>query len=171
MTDTGQPRLVVRALAPGDLGWVVERHGFRYAAEYDWNATFEDAVARIVAGFVERTDERESGWIAEIDGQRVGCVFCTAADAKSTAQLRLLLVEPSARGRGWGAGWSMSVCGSLPSAATPGSRCGPKRASAGPAHLPTLGIRTRSARTPPQFRARPDRRTLVAGPWLALTGV
>jgi GNAT superfamily N-acetyltransferase len=92
----------VRALAPGDLGWVVERHGFRYAAEYDWDATFEDAVARIVAGFVERTDERESGWIAEIDGHRVGCVFCTAADAKSTAQLRLLLVEPSARGAGVG---------------------------------------------------------------------
>jgi GNAT superfamily N-acetyltransferase len=102
LTDTGCTRLVVRALEPGDLAWVVERHGFRYASEHDWDATFEDAVARIVARFVDRSDEREAGWIAEIDGRRVGCVFCTAADGESIAQLRLLLVEPSARGAGVG---------------------------------------------------------------------
>jgi DNA-binding MarR family transcriptional regulator/GNAT superfamily N-acetyltransferase len=95
--------LVLRPPQPGDLGWVVERHGARYAAEYGWDATFEALVARIVAEFGERRDtQREAAWIAELDGERVGCVFCTAADAEHTAQLRLLLVEPSARGSGVG---------------------------------------------------------------------
>jgi DNA-binding MarR family transcriptional regulator/GNAT superfamily N-acetyltransferase len=95
--------LVLRPPQPGDLGWVVERHGARYAAEYGWDATFEALVARIVADFAERRDtRREAAWIAELDGERVGCVFCSAADAKDTAQLRLLLVEPSARGSGVG---------------------------------------------------------------------
>src|SRR5262249_36159841 len=86
--------LVLRAPAPGDLGWVVERHGYRYAAEYGWDTTFEALVARIVADFAERGDsKREAAWIAELDGERVGCVFCTAAEAKDTAQLRLLIVE------------------------------------------------------------------------------
>jgi DNA-binding MarR family transcriptional regulator/N-acetylglutamate synthase-like GNAT family acetyltransferase len=103
----GPPRrtgLVLRAPEPGDLGWVVERHGATYAAEYGWDATFEALVARIVADFGERHDtKREAAWIAELDGERVGCVFCTAADTADTAQLRLLLVEPSARGSGGGA--------------------------------------------------------------------
>jgi len=98
--------LVLRPPAPGDLGWVVERHGYRYATEYGWDTTFEALVARIVADFAERADiKREAAWIAELDGERVGCVFCTAAndpDAADTAQLRLLLVEPSARGAGVG---------------------------------------------------------------------
>lgn len=95
--------LVLRPPAPGDLGWVVERHGYRYAAEYGWDTTFEALVARIVADFAERDDsKREAAWIAELDGERVGCVFCTAADAKNTARLRLLIVEPSARGAGVG---------------------------------------------------------------------
>src|ERR1700754_4438104 len=95
--------LVLRPPAPGDLGWVVERHGYRYAAEYGWDTTFEALVARIVADFAERDDnKREAAWIAELDGERVGCVFCTAADTKDTAQLRLLIVEPSARGAGVG---------------------------------------------------------------------
>ena len=102
----GPPRragMVLRAPEPGDLGWVVERHGARYAAEYGWDATFEALVAHIVADFAERRDtNREAAWIAELDGQRVGCVFCTAADTADTAQLRLLLVEPSARGSGVG---------------------------------------------------------------------
>jgi DNA-binding MarR family transcriptional regulator/N-acetylglutamate synthase-like GNAT family acetyltransferase len=102
----GHPRrtgLVLRAPDPGDLGWVVERHGARYAAEYGWDAAFEALVARIVAEFAERHDtKREAAWIAELDGERVGCVFCTAADTPDTAQLRLLLVEPSARGSGVG---------------------------------------------------------------------
>jgi DNA-binding MarR family transcriptional regulator/GNAT superfamily N-acetyltransferase len=95
--------LVLRPPGPGDLGWIVERHGARYAAEYGWDDTFEALVARIVADFAERRDtQREAAWIAELDGERVGCVFCTAADADRTAALRLLLVEPSARGAGVG---------------------------------------------------------------------
>jgi DNA-binding MarR family transcriptional regulator/N-acetylglutamate synthase-like GNAT family acetyltransferase len=95
--------LVLRPPAPGDLGWVVERHGYRYAEEYGWGTSFEALVARIVADFAERDDtKREAAWIAELDGERVGCVFCTGADAAGAAQLRLLLVEPSARGSGVG---------------------------------------------------------------------
>jgi GNAT superfamily N-acetyltransferase len=105
-SEARRGRLVLRPPQPGDLGWVVERHGARYAAEYGWNATFEALVARIVADFAERGDtRREAAWIAELDGARVGCVFCTASnnpDAEDTAQLRLLLVEASARGAGVG---------------------------------------------------------------------
>jgi DNA-binding MarR family transcriptional regulator/GNAT superfamily N-acetyltransferase len=101
--ETHPVGVVLRPPQPGDLGWVVERHGDRYAAEYGWDATFEALVARIVAEFAERRDtRREAAWIAELDGERVGCVFCTAAEAEHTAQLRLLLVEPSARGAGVG---------------------------------------------------------------------
>jgi DNA-binding MarR family transcriptional regulator/GNAT superfamily N-acetyltransferase len=95
--------VVLRPPQPGDLGWVVERHGDRYAAEYGWDVTFESLAARVVADIAERLGTgREAGWIAELDGTRVGCVFCTAADEADTAQLRLLLVEPSARGFGVG---------------------------------------------------------------------
>jgi DNA-binding MarR family transcriptional regulator/GNAT superfamily N-acetyltransferase len=93
----------LRPLAPGDLGWVIHRHGVRYAQEYDWDATFETLVARILTDYAERPDPaRERGWIAEVDGEPVGCVFCMRHD-DGTAQLRLLLVEPGARGLGIGA--------------------------------------------------------------------
>ena len=103
----GGPRprtsVILRPPEPGDLGWVVERHGARYAAEYGWDVTFESLAARVVADIAERSGTgREAGWIAELDGTRVGCVFCTAADEADDAQLRLLLVEPSARGFGVG---------------------------------------------------------------------
>ncbi|GFG48723.1 MarR family transcriptional regulator [Mycolicibacterium agri] len=95
--------LILRPPAPGDLGWVVERHGARYAAEYGWDVGFEALVARIVADFADRRDTTsQAAWIAELDGERVGCVFCTASDTPGTAQLRLLLVEPHARGAGVG---------------------------------------------------------------------
>jgi len=95
--DTVRSR--IRALgAAGDLGWVVMAHGQIYAAEFGWDASFEVLVAQIVADYAGQHDPaREAAWIAELDGRRVGCVFCVAADA-TTAQLRILLVDPSARG-------------------------------------------------------------------------
>jgi GNAT superfamily N-acetyltransferase len=95
---------VVRPLGrPGDLGWVVMAHGEMYAEQFGWDATFEALVARIVADYAERHDPaREAAWIAEAGGRRVGCVFCVAAD-ETTAQLRILLVDPAARGHGLGA--------------------------------------------------------------------
>ena len=93
---------VLRPPGPGDLGWVVERHGALYAEQYGWDESFEALVARVVAEYAEDRDpERESAWIAELDGGPVGCVFCVRKDEK-VAQLRLLLVEPRTRGRGIG---------------------------------------------------------------------
>jgi GNAT superfamily N-acetyltransferase len=87
---------------PGDLGWVVMAHGELYAAEFGWDTTFEALVARIVADWAQDHDPaREAAWIAELEGERVGCVFCVAAD-EWTAQLRILLVDPRARGHGLG---------------------------------------------------------------------
>ncbi|TCP57337.1 MarR family transcriptional regulator with acetyltransferase activity [Tamaricihabitans halophyticus] len=94
--------VVIRAPRPGDLGWVVQRHGQRYAAEYGWNAEFEALVARIVADYANGRDQSgEAAWIAELAGEPVGCVFC-ARESADTAKLRLLLVEPAARGHGIG---------------------------------------------------------------------
>jgi GNAT superfamily N-acetyltransferase len=87
---------------PGDLGWVVMAHGEQYAREFGWDASFEALVARIVADYASLpVDGRTGAWIAELDGQRVGCVFCTNDDA-DTARLRILLVDPVARGHGLG---------------------------------------------------------------------
>jgi DNA-binding MarR family transcriptional regulator/N-acetylglutamate synthase-like GNAT family acetyltransferase len=97
------PGYVLRLPGPGDLGWVVERHGALYAEEYRWDATFEALVARVVADFVDQLDTtRDRAWIAELDGRRAGSILCVKKTAK-IAQLRLLLVEPWARGRGIGA--------------------------------------------------------------------
>ena len=88
---------------PGDLGWVVERHGTVYAAEYGWDVGFEGLVAEIVAGFAAGHDpEREAGWIAALDERRAGSIFCIAADTPGVAALRALIVDPSARRRGIG---------------------------------------------------------------------
>ncbi|HEY7362175.1 MAG TPA: helix-turn-helix domain-containing GNAT family N-acetyltransferase [Streptosporangiaceae bacterium] len=93
---------VLRPPVPGDLGWVVQRHGALYAAEYGWDASFEALVARIVADYAARGDHRrEAAWIAELGGEPAGCVFCMRK-TDTTAQLRLLLVEPRARGLGMG---------------------------------------------------------------------
>ncbi|WP_159052586.1 GNAT family N-acetyltransferase, partial [Streptomyces bungoensis] len=99
----GGPGVLLRAPRAGDLGWIVQRNGALYAAEYGWNAEYEGLVARIVADFAEDHDpRRERVWIAELDGRAVGCVMCVRDAAPATARLRLLLVEPSARGHGIG---------------------------------------------------------------------
>lgn len=93
---------VLRPPQPGDLGWVVHRHGALYAEEYGYDADFEALVAEIVAHFVQHYDrKRERCWIAERDGESVGCVLLVKK-SRSLAQLRLLLVEPTARGGGLG---------------------------------------------------------------------
>ena len=93
----------LRAPRRGDFGWIVKRHAELYAQEYGWVAPFEGLCAQIVADFVNKYDAaRERCWIAEIDGENVGCIFL-AKDSPTVARIRLLLVDPQARGRGLGA--------------------------------------------------------------------
>ena len=94
--------LTLRSHRPGDMGWVIQRHGEIYHQEYGWNEEFEGLVAEVAAEFIRKLDvRRERCWIAEAAGRRVGCIFLVAKDA-ATAKLRLLLVEPDARGLGVG---------------------------------------------------------------------
>jgi DNA-binding MarR family transcriptional regulator/N-acetylglutamate synthase-like GNAT family acetyltransferase len=101
-----RPReFTLRAPRPGDLGWIIHRHGTLYEREYGFDHTFEALVARIVADFAGRRDTaHERAWIADVAGEPAGCVFCMRRDGGTdTAQLRLLLVEPDTRGMGIGA--------------------------------------------------------------------
>jgi len=96
-------RYALRAPQPGDFGWVVKRHAELYREEYGWTEPFEGLCAQIVADFVNKHDaEHERCWIAEIDGDNVGCIFL-AKETATVARIRLLLVEPKARGLGLGA--------------------------------------------------------------------
>lgn len=99
--ETGKP-IVVRTHRPGDIGWMVARHGELYAQEYGRDSTFEGVVAEIAGKFLTHFDaRRERCWIAEREGERLGSVMLVK-ESESIAKLRLLLVEPSARGLGVG---------------------------------------------------------------------
>ena len=103
LADAPPPRAyLLRSPRPGDLGWVIQRQAAGYAAEYGWDETYEALVARIMADFVDSRDPaREAAWIAEADGQRVGSILCVRK-SDTVAQLRLLYVDPAARGLGIG---------------------------------------------------------------------
>lgn len=95
--------LEFRDMRPGDLGWVIGRHGEIYFEEYGWNQDFEILVSEIATAFAKKHDSKyERAWIAEARGQRLGCVFLVRED-DLTAKLRILLVDPAARGLGLGA--------------------------------------------------------------------
>ncbi len=103
LTGAPAPRAyLLRAPRPGDLGWVIQRQAAGYAAEYGWDETYEALVARIIADYVDSHDPaREAAWVAEADGQRVGSILCVRK-SDTVAQLRLLYVDPAARGLGIG---------------------------------------------------------------------
>ena len=97
-----KPSYILRAPRHGDFGWIVSRHAELYAQEYNWSEPFEGLCAQIVADFVNNYDPKlERCWIAEMNGENVGCVMLVK-DAPGVARLRLLLVEPKARGLGLG---------------------------------------------------------------------
>lgn len=95
-------RYKVRAPEPGDMGWIVQQHGRLYAREWGYDASFEALVARIAADFIDHHDPKmERGWIAEMDGENVGSVLLVRKST-TVAKLRLLIVDPKARGLGIG---------------------------------------------------------------------
>jgi len=93
---------VLRTHEPGDMGWIIQRHGALYAKEYGWDQTFESLVARVTADFIDNfKPARERCWIAEIDGDIVGSILVVEKN-KTIAKLRLMIVDPDARGMGIG---------------------------------------------------------------------
>ena len=95
-------KVVLREPRAGDFGWAIERHGVIYDAEFGWGPAFEGLVAELFGKFAQKhSPARERCWIAELKGERVGCVFVVEREPE-VAQLRCLLVEPKARGHGVG---------------------------------------------------------------------
>ncbi|MEI9419143.1 bifunctional helix-turn-helix transcriptional regulator/GNAT family N-acetyltransferase [Mesorhizobium sp. Cs1321R2N1] len=104
LDDSGEPKIpyLLRPLQVGDIGWITRRQGMLYAQDYGWDETYEALVAEILANFVKSFDPKwERGWIAEREGEVVGSVF-VVRKSDQVAKLRLLYVEPSARGLGIG---------------------------------------------------------------------
>jgi DNA-binding MarR family transcriptional regulator/GNAT superfamily N-acetyltransferase len=106
--ETSGPVITLRQPRPGDLGWIVSRHAELYGEEYGWGPPFEGMCAQIVADFQQKFDpDRERGWIAEMDGERVGCILLVKDKPEEkrpkVARIRLLLLDPKARGQGLGA--------------------------------------------------------------------
>ena len=100
--EAPRPEATLRDHGPGDMGWVVQRHGLLYAREFGWDISFEAMVATLVAQFLQNFDPaRERCWIAEIDGAQVGSVFLVK-QSDETAKLRMLIVDPAGRGHGLG---------------------------------------------------------------------
>jgi DNA-binding MarR family transcriptional regulator/GNAT superfamily N-acetyltransferase len=101
--DLESAEIALRPLRPGDLGWIIHRQSMLYSEEYRWDWTFEGFVSRILGAFVEDFDPtREDGWIADRAGAIIGSVFLMKTDDPTVAKLRLLYVEPTARGAGVG---------------------------------------------------------------------
>jgi GNAT superfamily N-acetyltransferase len=99
-----KPRYILRDPRAGDFGWIISRHAELYLQEYGWAEPFEGLCAQIVADFVNNFDPKlERCWIAELNGENVGCVMLVKDDEPGVARLRLLLVDPKTRGLGLGA--------------------------------------------------------------------
>ena len=103
LDSSGSANVTVRDLRVGDIGWITHRQAVLYAEEYGWDWTYEALIARIMADFIEGFDAaRDAAWVAEVDGRTMGSVFLVRGDRPGTAKLRLLYVEPAARGLGIG---------------------------------------------------------------------
>ena len=158
---SGEAPCRLRPPEPGDIGWVVERHGAVYAEEYGFDASFEALVAEIAATFIRRFDpERERCWIAERAGERVGSVFVVKRSPQ-VAKLRLLLVERQARGLGLAkllVEECVALCsrGGLPQARPLDA----EHPAAGPAHLRGRRLPPQALDAAPQLRPGPHRRAL-----------
>ena len=153
--------VTIRDRQPGDLGWLVERHGVLYTREYGWDESFERLVAKIAAEFDPATDR---AWIAEINQQRAGAVLCVH-DTPQSAKLRTLLVEPHARGLGIGKaarrrGHPPRHRPRLHDADPVDQRHPPRRSP----HLRAGRLHAQDQGAPPRVRPRPDRADLVAYP-------
>ena len=154
--DTPPPDVpyILRPPRPGDMGWIVSRHGMVYGGEYGWDDRLEALTAEIVAAFVRNYDpRRERCWIAERDGENAGSVFIVK-DSEEVARLRLLLVEPKARGLGIGARLVEEAVRYFPRCRlSQGHAVDPQRAHGGAAYLRAGGLQARRHQQAQRVRA------------------